>query len=162
MNFTTRLFACSFLAFWACASPSQGPVGNHIGGCVLRSPARPAPLDSYYVEEIHPTDEYAPFTKQLGVYGITLIGRDDISDRFMEQVAQAIVEMFPRGAGVDPVQQRAILTNMHRYRATIPFFLGEDFDMGSKAAERAWDLTTEENSVCDEARDRLSSDSRPL
>ena len=51
---------------------------THLGGCILISPAAEATSDLYQESDIIPTDEYKPFTKKLSVYGITLIGRDDI------------------------------------------------------------------------------------
>lgn len=121
---------------------------THLGGCILLKPGAEAPADVYYETDIIRTDEFKPFTKKLSVYGITLIGRDDISDDFMRNVAKTIKEIFPQGGAVDRVSQENVIRNMYRYRVAIPLFEGEpgfssedDWDMYSKMKSR--------NSVCD-------------
>jgi len=121
---------------------------THVGGCVLASPAAEAPADLYQETGIVPTDEFKPFTKKLLVYGITLIGREDISDDFMRKVAKTIKEMFPQSEAVDRELQKDVLRNLYRYRAVIPLFKGEDHEF-SPSDEKAWELTTSKNSICD-------------
>jgi hypothetical protein len=121
---------------------------THLGGCILAKPAADAPSDLYQESDIVPTDEYKPFTKKLSVYGITLIGRDDISDDFMRKVAKTIKEMFPQGGDTDSELQKELLRNMYRYRTVIPLFLGEDYEF-APSDEAAWDITTNQNSICD-------------
>lgn len=123
-------------------------VKTHLGGCILAKPAAEAPSDLYQESDIVPTDEYKPFTKKLSVYGITLIGRDDISDDFMRKVAKTIKEMFPQDESIDDVLQKEVLSNMYRYRTVIPLFLGEDYEF-APSDEAAWDITTSQNSICD-------------
>jgi len=106
------------------------------------------PRDLYQETDIIPTDEYPPFTKRLSVYGITLIGRDDISDDFMRKVAKTIKEMFPQGGFIDAALQEEVLKNLYRYRVVIPFFRGEDHEFAS-TKEVDWDRTCSQNSVCD-------------
>jgi hypothetical protein len=119
-----------------------------LGGCILAKPAAEAPSDLYQESDIVPTDEYKPFTKKLSVYGITLIGRDDISDDFMRKVAKTIKEMFPQDEVTDSELQKELLRNMYRYRTVIPLFLGEDHEF-APSDEAAWDITTSKNSICD-------------
>lgn len=121
---------------------------NFVGGCVLASPAGEVPDNLYQVDEIVPTDEYKPFTKKLVVYGLTLIGRDDISDAFMRKVADTIVEMFPQNETIDAELQRELLANLYKYKAVIPFYLGHDHEM-TPEEQAQWDVTTSQNSVCD-------------
>lgn len=121
---------------------------THLGGCILAKPAAEAPSDLYQESDIVPTDEYKPFTKKLSVYGITLIGRDDISDDFMLKVAKTIKEMFPQGGDTDSELQKEVLRNMYRYKTVIPLFLGEDYEF-APSDEAAWDITTSQNSICD-------------
>jgi hypothetical protein len=52
---------------------------THVGGCILTTPSGEIPEDLFQVADIVPTEEYKPFTKKLTVYGITVIGRDDIT-----------------------------------------------------------------------------------
>ncbi len=137
------LFACS------CGSIEPRTEETHLGGCILLAPAEEAPRDPYARGDVVPTDEYPPFTKKLSVCGITLIGRDEISNGFMRQVARTIEEMFPQDAIVDAARQREVLTHLHRYRTTIPIFLGDDFGFASEEEEAAWDRTVGRNSICD-------------
>lgn len=129
-------------------SETTESVKTHLGGCILAKPAAEAPSDLYQESDIVPTDEYKPFTKKLSVYGITLIGRDDISDDFMLKVAKTIKEMFPQGGDTDSELQKEVLRNMYRYKTVIPLFLGEDYEF-APSDEAAWDITTSQNSICD-------------
>jgi hypothetical protein len=129
-------------------SETTESVKTHLGGCILISPATEAPSDLYQESDIVPTDEYKPFTKKLSVYGITLIGRDDISDEFMRKVAKTIKEIFPQDGDTDSELQKEVLRNMYRYRTVIPLFLGEDYEF-APSDEAAWDITTSRNSICD-------------
>jgi len=116
--------------------------------CVLPQPVADIPDDLYQVGEIIQSAEYPPFTKQLSVYGITLIARDDISDVFMQNVASTITEMFPRSGTIDTILQKQVLRNIHQYNTVIPLFYGEDWGL-SPAEEDLWDQTASENSICD-------------
>jgi hypothetical protein len=154
---------CLILVFGACTSEKAEPekteegkvasertesVKTHLGGCILLSPAAEAPSDLYQESDVVPTDEYQPFTKKLSVYGIVLIGRDDISDDFMRKVAKAIKEMFPQGNGIDVELQKELLRNMYKYKTVIPFFKGQDYEFAPED-EVVWDLTRSQNSICD-------------
>ena len=121
---------------------------THLGGCVLIAPAAEPPSNLYQEGRVVPTGEYKPFTKKLPVYGITLIGRDDIQDGFMRQVAETIKEMFPQNKTVDAGLQREVLRNLYRYKTVIPLFKGEEHKF-SPADKKDWDLTRSRNSVCD-------------
>ncbi len=130
------------------ASERTESVKTHLGGCILLAPAAEAPSDLYQESDVIPTDEYKPFTKKLSVYGIVLIGRDDISDDFMRKVAKAIKEMFPQGEGIDAELQKELLRNMYKYKTVIPFFKGHEHEFAPEE-EAAWDLTRSQNSICD-------------
>jgi hypothetical protein len=121
---------------------------THVGGCILAVPSSEVPEDLYQVTDVVPSEEYKPFTKKLLVYGITLIGRDDISDDFMRRVAKTITEMFPQNNSIDSELQKEVLRNLYRYRTVIPLFRDEEFEFSPEDRE-AWDLTTSQNSICD-------------
>lgn len=121
---------------------------THLGGCILVSPAIEAPADPYLESDIVPTEEYKPFTKKLLVYGITLIGRDDISDAFMKKVAKTIKAMFPRSGSTDAKLQEEVLKNLYRYKAVIPLFKGHEHEF-TPADKKLWEVTTSRNSICD-------------
>jgi len=158
------MILCLILVFGACTSEKAAPekseagemaskktetVKTHLGDCIRLSPAGEVPENLYQVGDVVPTDEYKPFTKKLSVYGITLIGRDDISDDFMRKVAKAITEMFPQeGEGIDAELQKEVLINMYRYEPVIPFFLGHEHEF-TPEDEAAFDLTRSQNSICD-------------
>jgi hypothetical protein len=121
---------------------------THVGGCVLAAPAAEAPANLYQETDIVSTDEFKPFTKKLTVYGITLIGRDDISDDFMRRVAKTIKEMFTQKEPIESELQKEVLRNLYRYRTVIPLFKGEDHEFSPSDAE-AWAITASQNSICD-------------
>jgi len=144
---------CLALVLGSCStgkdeSEKTGSAKTHLGGCILASPAAEAPSDLYQESDILPTEEYKPFTKKLSVYGITLIGRDDISDDFMRKVAKTIKEVFPQNESIDGALQEEVLRNMYIYRTVIPLFKGEDHKF-TPSEQAAWDITTSQNSICD-------------
>ncbi len=130
------------------ATETTETVKIHVGGCILASPAAEAPADLYQATDVVPTEEYKPFTNKLSVYGITLIGRDDISDDFMRKVAKTIKEIFPQNEAIETELQKEVLRNLYRYKAVIPLFRDEEFEFSPEDRE-AWDLTTSQNSICD-------------
>ena len=145
--FCTILFLS--LQFVACNSDKNGLEDTHLGGCILRTPTGEIPTNIYHQTGIIQTDEFQPFTKKLIVCGITLIGRDDISDDFMQKVAETIKEIFsPNGENINKDLQEDLIRNMYKYRTVIPLFKGENFDFTS-SDEKLWDRTTAENSICD-------------
>ena len=121
---------------------------THVGGCILAAPSAEVPADLYQATDVIPTEEYKPFTKKLSVYGITLIGRDDITDDFMRRVAKTIKEIFPQNEAIDADLQKEVLRNLYRYRTVIPLFRDEEFEFSPEDQE-SWDLTTSQNSICD-------------
>jgi len=149
---------CGALVFGSCnpggeksteAAPEAAePVKTHLGGCILIARAAEPPEDLYQVADILPTDEYKPFTKKLTACGITLIGRDDISDEFMRRVGRTIKEMFQQTETTDSELQKELLRNLYRYKTVIPLFKGEDHSF-SPEDEKAWEVTASRNSICD-------------
>lgn len=83
--------------------PEPNPnVTNPIGECVLSEATGTVPDNLYTNTGIITTSSHQPFSKILTVRGITLMGRDEIEDDFMNSVASAIEEIFPEnGAGID-------------------------------------------------------------
>ena len=145
--FCTILFLS--LQFVACNPDKNGLEDTHLGGCILRTPTGEIPTNIYHHTGIIQTDEFQPFTKKLIVCGITLIGRDDISDDFMHKVAETIKEIFsPNEENINKIFQEDLIRNMYKYRTVIPLFKGENFDFTS-SDEKLWDRTTAENSICD-------------
>ena len=145
--FCTILFLS--LQFVACNPDKNGLEDTHLGGCILRTPTGEIPTNIYHQTGIIQTDEFQPFTKKFIVCGITLIGRDDISDDFMQKVAETIKEIFsPNGENINKDLQEDLIRNMYKYRTVIPLFKGENFDFTS-SDEKLWDRTTAENSICD-------------
>ena len=155
--FTRTLFCATLsiallvgLSNSADAQRSQGPNldKTHYGGCIMLNRTREAPDDLFMNSGVVPTDEYPPFTKKIDVYGYTLVGRDDISDKFMIGVAKTIVETLPQGKNIDNEHQESFIRDMYEHRALIPFYKGtsriEDGDDRTK-----WSETRTKNSVCD-------------
>ena len=138
-----------FLQFVGCNSDRTSLDNTHLGGCILIDPVADLPSNIYQMTSITETNEYEPFNKKLTVCGIILIGRDDISDDFMQKVAETIKEIFsPNGENINKDLQEDLIRNMYKYRTVIPLFKGENFDFTS-SDEKLWDRTTAENSICD-------------
>ena len=138
-----------FLQFVGCNSDRTSLDNTHLGGCILIDPVADLPSDIYQMTSITETNEYEPFNKKLTVCGIILIGRDDISDDFMQKVAETIKDIFsPNGENINKDLQEDLIINMYKYRTVIPLFKGENFDFTS-SDEELWDRTTRENSICD-------------
>jgi len=121
---------------------------THLGGCILLNPVSNVPSDLYQVSDIIATDDFTPFSKNLSVYGMTLVARDDISDEFMRRVARTIVEIFPQDPRLDLEMQAKVLGNHYRYNALIPIPKGEDFSF-MENNEEAWAALESGNSICD-------------
>ena len=135
--------------FVGCNSNRTSLDNNHLGGCILIDPVAEIPGDIYQMTSIIETNEYEPFNKKLTVCGIILIGRDDISNDFMQKVGETIIEMFsPNGEYIDKKLQEDLIRNMYKYKTVIPLFKGEDFTFTS-SEEKLWDRTTRQNSICD-------------
>ena len=138
-----------FLQFVGCNSDRTSLDNTHLGGCILIDPVADLPSNIYQMTSITETNEYEPFNKKLTVCGIILIGRDDISDDFMQKVAETIKDIFsPNGENINKDLQEDLIRNMYKYRTVIPLFKGENFDFTS-SDEELWDRTTRENSICD-------------
>jgi len=121
----------------------------HTGGCVLCESIGEIPEDLYQVTEVVESDEFPPFTKKITSMGITLIGREEISDQFMINVALTIKEMFnPEGEEIDRELQEEMIRNMYKYKATIPLFLGHEFEM-TEEERSAMEETRMKASICD-------------
>jgi len=121
----------------------------HFGGCILTSPGGEVPADLYAETAVTTSDEYPPFTKKLGVNGITLIAPDEVPDGFMELVARTIREIFARNASTDVAAQDELVRNLYRYRTVIPVPLGDDGMDFLRDHEEAWSRTESANSICD-------------
>ena len=115
---------------------------------MLTSPIGDVPNNIYTVGNIEPTDMYPPFTKKLGVCGITLIARDEISNDFMQNVGNTISEMFSITSETDIDIQRQVIESLYKYKTVIPLFYGEDWNI-SQLEESSWDETSSANSLCD-------------
>ena len=150
-HFTTMIL---FISFYSCIDDKVVLSDSVTLDCVLSQPMGVIPDDLYNVGEIIESEDYPPFTKELNVYGITLIARDDISDNFMLNIANTIIEMFPKSVDIDTMLQKELLRNIHKYKTVIPLFYGEDWDL-SPTEEQLWDTTAGENSVCDIIMDNI-------
>ncbi len=146
------IFSMTFL-LGSCGSGESESVATdtektHYGGCIMLSQAGEVPGDLYMDSFIVPTDDYKPFTKKLTARGLTLAGRDDISDDFMRRVGKTIAEVFSRSGDIDEALQQEVIRNMYRYKALIPLYQSRD-RFSSPDDMAAWNETRSENSVCD-------------
>tara|TARA_B100001778_G_scaffold327635_1_gene326004 strand:- start:176 stop:1036 length:861 start_codon:yes stop_codon:yes gene_type:complete len=104
------------------------------------------PEDLYWVGTVLPTNLYSYFTKKVDVCGITLIAGDEISDSFMENIAQTISEIFIINEHTDTLLQEALLTNLYLYKTVIPLYYGDNW---TNTREVSIDELGEGSSVCD-------------
>ena len=121
---------------------------THLGGCILTTPVRESPADVYFHGDVEMTASIPPFSKELMVYGLRLVARDDASDDFMRLVARTIAESFPRDEALDLELQRELLANHYRYNALIPVPVGEDFSFMEDNDEQ-WAALESGHSICD-------------
>ncbi|MEC7985176.1 MAG: hypothetical protein VX278_08425 [Myxococcota bacterium] len=112
--------------------------------CMLTEPIGEVPADLYTIQAPVATNAHGSFTKSMTVYGITLVGTEEVEDGFMVAVGQAIVEMFPADAA-DADAQADILRNMYQYKALIPVFAGGEAGFNPDLIE----TIPGEYSICD-------------
>ena len=146
------IFFLLFFHIFSCSTKKESQnviVGAEIAlDCMLTSPIGDVPNNIYTVGNIEPTDMYPPFTKKLGVCGITLIARNEISNDFMQNVGNTISEMFSITSETDIDIQRQVIESLYKYKTVIPLFYGEDWNI-SQLEENSWDETSSANSLCD-------------
>lgn len=128
-------------------APDNDAAGRPLGGCILIAPMGAVPDDLYTRTDITASDTYPPFTKELTVYGLTLIGDASVSDPFMQLVADAVTESFPADEGLDLAAQQRVLRSMYEHKALIPFFVGQP--ERDEKFDRDFDPVRIQNSVCD-------------
>ncbi len=128
-------------------TPENADASGLLGGCILVAPLGAVPDDLYTRTDITTSDTYPPFTKELTVYGLTLIGDASVSDPFMQLVADAVTESFPADEGLDLAAQQRVMRSMYEHRAVIPFFVGQP--ERDEQFDRHFDPVRSQNSVCD-------------
>lgn len=127
-----------------------GGVADPIGGCVISDASGFVPDDLYSNTGVFQTDEYLPFTKAITVRGITLLGRPENEDAFMEKVATAIEEILPEGKPeLDASLQEQMISAMYAHSTAIPFFKGDDDINLTDSEWDQFDEMVDNNSVCD-------------
>lgn len=120
---------------------------SHFGAKVMLKPQRPALSNIFQQTPIESTNQYKGFTKQMMVYGITFIARENISDDFMLQVAETLKKMFPRKPGMNLELQEEVLQNIYRYNGLIPFIHYDDLENIEEELDSS--ILVYENSVPD-------------
>tara|TARA_A100001011_G_C14258717_1_gene821329 strand:- start:665 stop:1513 length:849 start_codon:yes stop_codon:yes gene_type:complete len=104
------------------------------------------PENLYRVGTVLPTNLYSYFTKKIDVCGITLIAGDEISDSFIENIAQTISEIFIINEHTDTLLQETLITNLYLYKTVIPLYYG---DKWTHSRELSINELAEGSSVCD-------------
>ncbi len=80
---------------------------THIGGAVLNSPGRDYPADPFEDTGLIHDSSFAPFTKWRRICGITFTAFDTIPDKFIEQIAAVLKDMFSKNA--DGINKDSVL-----------------------------------------------------
>ncbi len=112
MKHLLMICLCLSLGLAGCTSQTQGPgpmMDTHIGGAILKEPAREAHASIYSNSGIYKTSDYGLFTQAMTVYGLTFIAKDDIPDTFLKQIGTTMESLFRQEEGIDSVQQEAVL-----------------------------------------------------
>jgi len=119
---------------------------------VISEPTGRVPDNLYTNTGIIYNNDLAPFTKHLTVRGMTLMGRDENTDAFMNKVAGAIEEMFPEpqdGDGIDSDLQKSVIRSMYERKASIPFYAGDDNIVWQQGEEAQYEQLESSVSICD-------------
>ncbi len=123
---------------------------SHLGGAILREARAEAPKVLRNVSAISRTAEFAPLSKHLNAFGITLAAEQSVSDEFLTLVGQIIKEIFPTLDGIDKEAQSAVLTHLYRYRALLPVPKTEgSLERVMEQDPEGFDRIQQENSLCD-------------
>lgn len=118
-----------------------------LGGCILAEPLGEVPADPRQVGDVVPSDDFAPFTKQLMASGVLLVVEQSVPDGFVRRVGRTIEEMLAPGDGIDAELQDDVIAALHSYRATLPVPRDErSLDRLFDDHEPRW---IERHSVCD-------------
>jgi len=103
---------------------------SHVGGCVLRNPARDAHPDPHALRvlpsAVVETEEWERFPRIISVCGLNYLGADGVTDEFLSAVASLTCQLFAQAEHIDDAQQIAVMQNCYRYQATCPISVGGD------------------------------------
>ena len=136
----------SIILIFSCSS-KKTDFGDKITlDCIQTEANGIVPEDLYRVGTVLPTNLYSYFTKKIDVCGITLIAGDEISDSFIENIAQTISEIFIINEHTDTLLQETLLTNLYLYKTVIPLYYG---DKWTHSRELSINELAEGSSVCD-------------
>ena len=136
----------SIILIFSCSS-KKTDLGDKITlDCIQTEANGIVPEDLYRVGTVLPTNLYSYFTKKIDVCGITLIAGDEISDSFIENIAQTISEIFIINEHTDTLLQETLLTNLYLYKTVIPLYYG---DKWTHSRELSINELAEGSSVCD-------------
>ena len=147
MKLCMNTFQYIFIILIFSCSSKKTNLGDKITlDCIQTEANGIVPKDLYRVGTVLPTNLYSYFTKKIDVCGITLIAGDEISDSFMENIAQTISEIFIINEHTDTLLQKALLTNLYLYKAVIPLYYQDNWN---NERELSINILVEESSVCD-------------
>ena len=136
----------SIILIFSCSS-KKTDLGDKITlDCIQTEANGIVPENLYRVGTVLPTNLYSYFTKKIDVCGITLIAGDEISDSFIENIAQTISEIFIINEHTDTLLQETLLTNLYLYKTVIPLYYG---DKWTHSRELSINELAEGSSVCD-------------
>lgn len=118
---------------------------THLGGAVLKEPARERFDNIYSKSEIVSIEGYGKFDRQVRVYGLTLIAHESVSDDFLIKISNTMMSMFPKVEGDDAITQENVLQNLYQYKGMLPVVSSEK-DMNDDAIANK---LRNEYSLCD-------------
>ena len=119
-------------------------------GCILTRPLGRVPEDLYAISDVVPSNDYAPFTKQLTACGVTLVAGEDVDDEFLKLVGRTIGEILSPVEGIDVGLQKQLIRKLYEYRAVIPVPRSErSLERMIGEHEDEFDALQRRTSICD-------------
>lgn len=119
-----------------------------LAGCALATASGVVPTELYQREGPFETDEYPGFDRVVVTRGVTLLAEADVSDVFLERVADTLESMLPQFLASDSERQEAVIRAMFRHKAVVPIVKGH-WEAVPHHLEEAWNSVAQGHTVCD-------------
>ncbi|KAA0146307.1 hypothetical protein FNF27_05484 [Cafeteria roenbergensis] len=119
-----------------------------LAGCALATASGVVPADLYQREGPFETDEYPGFDRVVVTRGVTLLAEAEVSDGFLERVADTLESMLPQFLASDPERQEAVIRAMFRHKAVVPIVSGY-WEAVPHHLEDSWSSVAQDHTVCD-------------
>lgn len=119
-----------------------------LAGCALATASGVVPAELYEREGPFETEAYPGFDRVVVTRGVTLLAEADVSDTFLERVADTLESMLPQFMASDPQRQEAVIRAMYRHKAVVPIVRGL-WEAVPLHLEESWQSVAQDHTVCD-------------